>query len=41
MDEKEFVVDEIANHQNTREIAYEPSEMKRKHPVSIIVFEVD
>ena len=42
VDEKKFVVDEVANKQNTRIIAFDPSEvspvMQIKNPASVMVF---
>lgn len=42
VDEKKFVVDEVANRQNTRVIASDPSEvppvMQSKNPASVMVF---
>ena len=42
VDEKKFVVDEVANKQNTRIIAFDPSEvppvMQSKNPASVMVF---
>ena len=44
LDEKNYVVDEVANKQNTRIIAFEPSEvppvMQSKNPASVMVFAV-
>ena len=42
VDEKKFVVDEVANRQNTRVIAFDPSKvppvMQSKNPASVMVF---
>ncbi|KAF2352619.1 hypothetical protein FHG87_016621 [Trinorchestia longiramus] len=42
VDEKKFVVDEVANRRNTRVVAYDPSEvppvMQSKNPASVMVF---
>lgn len=42
VDEKKFVVDEVANKQNTRILAFDPSEvppvMQSKNPASVMVF---
>ena len=42
VDEKKFIVDEVANHQNTQVIAYDPSDvfpvMQSKNPASVMVF---
>ena len=42
VDKKKFVVDEVANKQNTRIIAFDPSEvppvMQSKNPASVMVF---
>ena len=42
VDEKKFVVDEVANRQNTLVIAFDPSEvppvMQSKNPTSVMVF---
>ena len=42
VDEKKFIVDEVANCQNTRVIAYDPSDvrpvMQSKNPASVMVF---
>ena len=42
VDGKKFIVDEVSNHQNTRVIAYDPSDvcpvMQSKNPASVMVF---